>query len=178
MEIVLDWLKSNWGWVVAILGFLFEVTPIKINPISFICNWIGKRITISIKNDIKNFKSDVKKDIDGVKSDIDGVKTDIDNLKHITDSKYNELNKEITTTQTSIDMQRAANIKAHVLDFANSCRNGIKHSKEEFTYVLSENDEYEKLIEKHNLINNVYQEDFAYIKEIYRECLRENKFLA
>ena len=153
LKLILDWLSANWGWVIAISSVLFEITPIKFNPISFICNWVGKRITAGIKNDI-------------------------DELKRNTDAQYDELKNEISTTQKAVDMQRIANIKSIILDFANSCRNGRKHSKEEFTYILSENNEYEELIKKYHLINNVYTEDFAYIKEIYRECMRENKFLA
>lgn len=153
LQLLLNWLSNNWGWVITVFCTLFEVLPIKISPITSVCRWIGKRLTSDIKHDIRDMKV-----------------TSMD--------RYNELKKENENIRYAIDMQRIANIKALILDFANSCRNGRKHSKEEFTYILSENNEYEALIKKHNIINNVYKEDFAYIKEIYHECLRENKFLA
>lgn len=153
LTLIFDWLGGNWGWFVAGFCFFFEITPIKINPISSIFNWIGTKITIDIKRDIEEMKCN-------------------------TQNHYDELKTEIENTKYAVDMQRIANIKAVVLDFANSCRNGRKHSKEEFTYILSENNEYEELIRKYKLVNNVYKEDFAYIKEIYHDCMRENKFLA
>lgn len=153
MDEILKWLQSNCGWVIAIFGLIFEVTPIKFSPISSFLKWIGKRIT---------FELDKK----------------IDNMQIVSKDRYNELKNENENLRYAVDMQRISNIKAVILDFANSCRNGRKHSKEEFTYILSENNEYEELIKRYNLINNVYKEDFAYIKEIYHDCLRENKFLA
>ena len=151
---IIHWLFGNWGWIVGGLCVFFEISPkIKINPISFVCKWIGDKLTAGIKKDI----NDMRKNSEG---------------------RYAELKSENENIRYAIDMQRIANIKATILDFANSCRNGRKHSKEEFAYVLSENDEYERIIKKYNIINNVYKEDFAYIKEIYHECLRENKFLA
>ena len=132
---ILEWLKGNWGWVISAFCVFFEITPIKLHPISAICKWIGDRLTSTIKKDIADLRKDV-------------------------------------------DMARIAGIKAIVLDFANSCRNGRKHSKEEFTNILSENSEYERLVKKYDLKNDVYREDFNFILEIYRECLHKNSFLA
>lgn len=153
LKLIFDWLSTNWGWVIAVFCIFFEITPIKINPITSICRFIGNRLTKDLKNDVEKMNINLQ-------------------------DKYNELKLENESTRRAVDMQRIANIKAVVLDFANSCRNNERHSKEEFTYVLSENDVYEELIKKYNLINNVYREDFAYIKEVYHRCLHENDFLA
>lgn len=138
----LEWLGGNWGWVVAVFCVFFEVAPIKLHPISFVLNWLGKKLTGDVREDIKDLKA------------------------------------RIEETEKAVDYQRMANIKTTILDFANTCRNGVKHSKEEFVHVLAENDDYEKLIEKYGIKNNVYHEDYAFILDIYHECQRENKFLA
>ena len=131
----LEWLKGNWGWVVSAFCIFFEISPIKLHPITSLCKWIGDKLTSGIKKDIADLRQDV-------------------------------------------DMGRIANIKSTVLDFANSCRNGRKHSKEEFTNILTENGEYERLVKKYGLKNDVYREDFNFILEIYRNCLHNNSFLA
>lgn len=132
---VLGWLKGNWGWLITAFCVFFEITPIKLHPITAVCNWIGAKLT----NDIK---------------------------KDISDLRY------------TIDMNRIASIKAHVLHFANSCRNGRSHSKEEFMNIMNENNEYEALIKKYDIRNHVYKEDYDFVVEKYRECLRNNSFLA
>lgn len=149
----LSWLEGHWGWLVGAFCVFFEIAPIKLHPITSVLNWLGRKLTNEIRTDI----ADLKKD---------------------TDANYATLEKRLENNEKAIDMQRMANIKAIVLDFANTCRNGHKHTKEQFDYVLSENGVYETLIEKYNIKNDVYKEDYKFIKKIYQECLTENNFLA
>ena len=150
---VLDWLCGNWGWVIAVFCVFFEITPVKLHPVTTLLSWIGRRLTGELQKDVEKLRKE-------------------------TEDSYKQLEARLDQTDRSIDEQRMASIKAVVLDFANSCRNGRKHTKEEFTYILKENDTYEALIEKYSLKNNVYYEDFKYIERIYQECMDENKFLA
>lgn len=138
----LEWLGGNWGWVISLTCIFFEIAPVKLHPVSFVLNWLGKKLTGDVRADLADLKA------------------------------------RIEDTEKAVDFQRMAAIRTTILDFANSCRNGRKHSKEEFTHVLAENDDYEKLIEKYGIKNNVYHEDYTFIKLIYHECQRENKFLA
>ena len=39
-------------------------------------------------------------------------------------------------------------IRYEVLDFANSCRNGRRHTKDEFQHIIDLNDKYEVLLDK------------------------------
>lgn len=149
----LDWLYGNWGWVIAVFCVFFEIAPIKLHPVTTLLNWIGKRLTGDLRRDVEQLRKE-------------------------TVENYKQMETRLDQTDRAIDEQRMASIKAVVLDFANSCRNGRKHSREEFVYILKENDEYEMLIEKYGLKNNWYTEDFKYIERIYQECMAENKFLA
>ena len=44
--------------------------------------------------------------------------------------------------------ERIRKVRADILDFGNACMNGRPHTKEEFEFVISECDQYEKHIEK------------------------------
>ena len=43
--------------------------------------------------------------------------------------------------------------------------------------ILKENEEYEALVKKYNLTNNVYDEDYAYILKIKHRCEDEDSWL-
>ena len=40
------------------------------------------------------------------------------------------------------------------------------------------NEKYEMLLTRTNETNGVFEEDYRYIRDIYRECCEENKFIA
>ena len=72
----------------------------------------------------------------------------------------------------------ADRIRFEVLEFANSCRNGRKHTKSEFEHIIKLNTKYEDLMKKLNDENGVFTADSSYIYGVYQYCLKENKFLA
>lgn len=57
---VQEWLGGNWGWVLAVFCLFFEITPIKLHPISSLVNWIGKAITKDIAGRITTLQDEVK----------------------------------------------------------------------------------------------------------------------
>lgn len=79
--------------------------------------------------------------------------------------------------QITIDENEKDRIRFEVLDFANSCRNDHKHTKDEFQHIIVLVDKYEKLLLKTNDKNGVFESEYEYIMEIYKECQRENSFL-
>lgn len=76
------------------------------------------------------------------------------------------------------DINQIDNIRNVVLDFANSCRNGRRHSKNEFEHIIDLNSKYESLLRKYNLTNGVFAEDYKYVLSIYNDNLSKNSFLA
>ena len=56
---VWQFLGNNWGWVLAAFSVLFEITPIKIHPITSLLRWIGKKLTGDIRQDIADLREDV-----------------------------------------------------------------------------------------------------------------------
>lgn len=75
-------------------------------------------------------------------------------------------------TQRDID-----EIRWKILDFSNSCRHGRKHSKDEFSHIMTANDRYHTILEANGLENGQIDIEFEYISELYKKCLKDNDFL-
>lgn len=88
-----------------------------------------------------------------------------------------ELKKALADQDKSIDENEKDRIRYEVLEFANSCRHGRKHTKDEFQHIIVLNSKYHRLLEKTDDENGVFDEEYKYILELYEMCQRENKFL-
>lgn len=73
--------------------------------------------------------------------------------------------------------ERIRKVRADILDFANACMNGRRHTKEEFEFVISECDAYEKHIEKMQIKNGVATAAIREIRRLYDKGISENSFL-
>ena len=88
-----------------------------------------------------------------------------------------DIRKDIADLREDVDRQKMSQIRSLVLDFANSCLNHKEHTKEEFDHLIAENHNYEELVKRYKITNDVYAESYAYILRVYRKCLDEHKFL-
>ena len=59
LEPIKEFLGGNWGWIVSAFLVLFEITPIKIHPVTSILGWVGKRLNGDMKQDIADLRKDV-----------------------------------------------------------------------------------------------------------------------
>ena len=66
--------------------------------------------------------------------------------------------------------------RTEILDFSDSCMNGQRHTKEQFDHVIEILDKYETYITENKLKNGQVDVAHEYIKEIYKQCIRENDF--
>ena len=73
--------------------------------------------------------------------------------------------------------ERIRKVRADILCFGNSCMNGRKHTKEEFEFVISECDQYEKYIEKTKSKNGVATTAISEIRRLYKKGIHDNSFL-
>lgn len=198
-----QWIVGNVGWTVIIILFLlsclFKVAKKEIDPLGWVVSWIGKAFTKDVRNDIATLKTNTDAKFDEMKTKVEELKTDyndkISGLRDDLDAFESSTNKSIkdmkvgTTSncellktrldamEKSNDMQTVRQIKAHVLDFANSCMNGRKHTFRDFRNIIKENKQYETLVEKYGLVNDVYKDDFEFIMEIYHDCKKNRSFL-
>lgn len=77
----------------------------------------------------------------------------------------------------SIDENEMDRIRWEVLDFANDCRNDVKHTKDEFEHIIALDTKYHDLLKKYDQKNGVFDAEYEYILELYHKCQRNNTFL-
>ena len=134
MQNFLSWLGDYW-LVAALLGAgLVEVTPIKVNPLSWLLKWVGSRVN-------------------------------------------GEMIKRIDKLEANVDTNEMDRIRWEVLDFANSCRNGRRHTQDEFEHIITLVKKYEGLLKKCGKENGVFEMEYKYIVKLYEKCQQENDFI-
>lgn len=98
-------------------------------------------------------------------------------INHNLSAEIEKINDRLCKQEQTIDENEKDRIRFEVLDFANSCRNHRKHTKDEFQHIIVLNEKYEKLLKKTNDTNGVFTAEYNYIMELYQQCQRENSFL-
>lgn len=180
-----QWIVANVGWTVIIVLFilsaLFKLTKIEINPLGWLIGWIGKNLTKDVRKDVADLKTDYNTKISDLKDDIDSFEqrtnASIDEIKSGTSKNCEALKKRLDQIEKSNDLQSVRQIRGHILSFANSCMNGIKHTQKDFDNIFEEDKEYKKFVKKHKVVNARYKEDFEFIVKCYHKCQEENSFL-
>lgn len=90
---------------------------------------------------------------------------------------FGGIRAEISEIRAMIDENEKDRIRWEVLDFANSCRNGRRHTKDEFQHIITLHGKYKKLLEKTHDQNGVFDAEYAYIRDLYTERQHKNDFL-
>ena len=143
-----DWIVHNIVQLALILSIFIQITPIKLNPWSSLFKWIGKLITQESDKKIGQLISDTEK-----------------------------LKTKIEAVQANLNENEKDRIRWEILDFANSCRNGKDHTKDEFDHIITLNKKYKSLLALTNDENGVFEVEYEYIRELYAEKLKTNNFL-
>ena len=135
--------------ILTILSLFIEFTPIKLNPISSLIAWVGKRANKELLDGFKEFE---KK--------LDAMETSIEEIR------------------TEANAQNAIECRVRILHFGDEILHGFKHSKESFDQVLADIDGYEQYCVGHpDFKNNKTVLTTSKIKETYTECIDKNSFL-
>lgn len=85
--------------------------------------------------------------------------------------------KQVTALAEKIDTNEIDRIRWEILAFANSCRNGTHHTKDEFTHIIDLNAKYHEILEARDKTNGQIDLEYEYIVQIYKHCMEENSFL-
>ena len=85
-------------------------------------------------------------------------------------TKLDEITKEVRDNEKD-------RIRWEILDFANSCHNGRKHTKDEFRHINKLNQKYIKLLKQTKDTNGEFEVEYQYIQDLYTERTRKNDFL-
>lgn len=135
MEII----KNSWNLIsgfiplLAVVGVFVEISPIKINPLSDILGWIGKRLNKELNE------------------------------------KINSIEKEVQDISFKVDENEISRIRHEILSFANLCRQGLEHTKDDFLHIIEINEKYHKILDNRKLTNGVLDEEFLTIKKYYEK---------
>lgn len=132
--------------ILLVLSVLVEVVPIRINPWGTLFRWIGEKLTGSLRSEL----NDLKKDIEHV-------------------------NRKVSEVRDEAVRSDVANMRWFILSFAQDCRDGVTHSKEQWTHALNQCKYYETYCAEHSVQNGVIEEDTKFVRDLYAELSREHK---
>lgn len=136
------------GALVVLLS-LIQVSPIKIDPWSWLFGGIGKL-----------FNKEVLKEITGIKTELTEVKNDVTSMK-----KENEV-------------VHVKDCRARILRFSDELYLGQNHSQEHFKQILGDITTYEKYCDSHpEFENQICVAAIKQVKDNYDERLRNHDFL-
>lgn len=88
-----------------------------------------------------------------------------------------DIRKDLSELKRDFEETKAQDKRWHILTFANSCRNGKHHTKEEWQHVISELAEYEAYTKRKHITNGVIEVESEYLRELYHERCVNNDFL-
>lgn len=90
---------------------------------------------------------------------------------------FGSIRKELSSIREQMDEDKKDTIRWEILNFATSCRNNVRHTKDDFEHVIAQNDKYHQLLQKTGDTNGVFEEEYQYILRIYHERQEKNDFL-
>lgn len=141
--------------VIILLGFI-KIPKIELN----IWKWIAKGIGKAFNSEVLTQISSVKKDVADLRAELDDYET-----------KFNEY----TTEDMHIS---ASNRRRIILEFNDDIMMSRRFSQEHWDSILETIDRYEKYCKDHtDFKNSKAQLSIQNIKDEYKICLKEGKFL-
>lgn len=152
---IVEWVENNIPLVVIIFTFVIQITPIKWNPWSQLFKWIGKLINTETDKKINDLIDSTKK------------------LNKKLEDETQSLDDKITGLHKMVDENEKDRIRYEVLDFANSCHNNRRHTKDEFEHIIALNDKYDILLQRTDDKNGIYKAEYEYLMKLYKKLQLE-----
>ena len=91
--------------------------------------------------------------------------------------QLSDLSSDVSELKSDFEMKKAEDMRWEILEFANTCRIGNEHSKDEWRHVMNQVSEYEEYTERKGITNGVIEEDPRFLRELYHERNLRNDFL-
>ena len=143
-----EWLWNHLIYIIFGLSVIIQITPIKLNPWSRIFKWFGNAINGEVKESINNVNQSI-----------------------------NTINTKMTNMEGEMRTNEKDRIRWEVLDFANSCHNGVNHSKDEFLHIITLNDKYKELLKLTKDNNGVFEAEYQYVYDLFQKKQQDSSFL-
>ena len=145
--------------VIAFISIFVEISPIKLNPISLMLGWMAT---------ILNKKIYIK--LDEIEKATRYNRSSIDKLRKDMDVEFLKISEEAANKE-------AERLRSKIIEFADSCRVGTKHTQNHFENIFREITSYYDYCSRHKISNHFIDEEHTFIREVYQKCIRENSFL-
>lgn len=97
--------------------------------------------------------------------------------KAIVGDSLEKIQADVQALKKDVLDERVSSRRWQILNFANSCIQGILHTKEEWDHCLSDLEWYEDYCEKHDVQNGVMRQCSVYLKNKYQQHMINNDFL-
>lgn len=91
--------------------------------------------------------------------------------------KVKEVEQKLDNHIKDDNTEKLEMMRKDILDFANSCMNGRRHTYEQFKFIIKKCDEYEKFIEENKIKNGEITSAIEEIHRLYSKCIQKNSFL-
>ena len=98
-------------------------------------------------------------------------------IKQLGNLMNHDIKEQLNKIEKDLQEHKVESWRREILDFANSCMNRRRHTKEEFDNFFKNHDAYGKYIHENNLENGCVDMAFVYVKKIYLHCMETNDFL-
>ncbi len=100
--------------------------------------------------------------------------------KEINGEIHNEIKltkQELEKLAVRVDENEIDRIRYEILDFANSCKNGRKHTKDEFQHIIEINKKYHDILDMRKKSNGLVDIEYEYVLEVYKTCIEKGTLL-
>lgn len=150
----------GWGlFLLFLLSVFVDISKIKLNP------W--KRILRSVS---KVFNAEI---IASQKE----LQQKLDITCSTFQQRYSELFAQINKMQDDSLVWQKQTCRRKIIEFADECRRGVRHSQQMFNNIFDDINTYEELCDLTKDPNHVITESVAYIRETYHYRLAHNDFI-
>ena len=99
-------------------------------------------------------------------------------IKQVGSLMNHDIKEQLNKIEKDLQEHKIESWRAEILDFANSCMNHRRHTKEEFNNFFKAHDNYEIYVKENGLENGCVDAAFKYVEQIYLHCSETNDFLA
>lgn len=87
-----------------------------------------------------------------------------------------DIYKRIDTLEKEFIDSKCDSMRTEILDYANSCRNGRKHTVEEWDHIIEQLGKYERFCIDNKIKNDKFPVNARYLRELYTKLSLDGKF--
>jgi len=132
--------------------------------------YVGKPVKWIKKND------DDHKAIEKITETLNALKKQQDTDREQSIKHDHEIKDDLEEFSTMFFDKSIEDMRWRILDFASAISNGRKFNRESYDFIIHTYEQYEKILQKKNKTNGVIDETIIYIKDEFREHLRNGDF--